>query len=58
MNFCDCFIERKIGVGDTVLFWENDWGLGLLKYQYPTLFSFALDQKASVADVYHSESFD
>jgi hypothetical protein len=58
MNFYDFFIERKIGVGDMVLLWENDWGLGLLKYQYPTLFSFALDQKASVDNVYHSESFD
>jgi hypothetical protein len=57
-NFLDCFILRKIGSGLTIGFWIHDWGLGILKYQYSILFTFALDQNDTVALVANQNSFD
>jgi zinc-binding in reverse transcriptase len=57
-NFLDCFILRKIGSGLTIGFWIHDWGLGILKYQYSILFTFVLDQNATVASVASQNSFD
>jgi zinc-binding in reverse transcriptase len=51
-------MRRKIGVGTTILFWENDWGMRLMKYQFPILFSFSLDHSITVADVHNMESLE
>jgi zinc-binding in reverse transcriptase len=48
---------RKIGSGLTIGFWIHDWGLGILKYQYSILFTFALDQNATVASIASQNSF-
>jgi hypothetical protein len=44
-----------IGSGDTVLFWKDSWHEdGLLCNQFPRLFSFALDEDVTVADLANS----
>jgi hypothetical protein len=39
----------SFGDGTSVSFWEDIWDMGLLKLEFPQLFSFAKDTKISVA---------
>jgi hypothetical protein len=44
-----------IGNGETVLFWKDSWHVnGLLCDQFPRLFSFSLNEDATVAELAHS----
>jgi hypothetical protein len=42
-------VSCSFGDGTSVSFWEDIWDMGLLKLEFPQLFSFAKDTKNSVA---------
>lgn len=41
--------------GDSILFWQDDWGSGKLTGVYPELFSFTINQHISVRDFISSQ---
>lgn len=43
-GFASCVVQ----MGNSVCFWEDIWNFGMLKFQYPQLFSFARDHRISV----------
>ncbi|KAJ3686366.1 hypothetical protein LUZ61_015530 [Rhynchospora tenuis] len=38
-----CAFSFSVGNGDSALFWHHNWGLGLLKFGFQELYSFALE---------------
>jgi hypothetical protein len=40
----------KIGMGDTSLFWKDEWSNGIMKDMYPCLFSFVQNEDLSVKE--------
>jgi hypothetical protein len=38
----------NVGRGNSICFWSDTWNLGVLKWQFPQLFSFAKNQNISV----------
>jgi hypothetical protein len=55
------FTSIKIGIGDTALFWSDNWFLDgchtPLRDRFPQLFTFVLDEGLSAAQVYNKEDF-
>lgn len=53
MSFFDSFrllATCKLNLGDTTLFWDDSWDLGVLRFQFPQLFSFGKNTNISVAN--------
>lgn len=51
MSFSDTFRSMavcKVNLGDTVMFWNDSWGLGVLSSLFPQLHSFAVKDNVSV----------
>lgn len=44
IKFCDCFIQKIQGQGDSISLWEHDWGIGRLKYKLNILYTFTLQK--------------
>jgi hypothetical protein len=38
----------KAGRGNSICFWSDTWDLGVLRWKYPQLFSFAKNQNVSI----------
>ncbi|XP_078169794.1 uncharacterized protein LOC144564134 [Carex rostrata] len=50
-SFMDVSMLRIVGRGDTILFWSHNWGAGVLKGEFQILYTYAIDQNLSVAQV-------
>ena len=50
-GICNAFTLRILGKGDTVTFWSENWGRGVMKGKYPELFTYAVDPEVSVREV-------
>lgn len=47
-KFSQCFFLRMPKQGNTVRFWEQDWGLGVLKNKFDMLYTFSTQQQTSL----------
>lgn len=50
-SFMDTSIMRIVGKGDSILFWGHNWGIGILKHEFKILYSYAIDQNQSIAQM-------
>lgn len=53
IGFARASIMRKPGNGNTISFWHEDWGLGILKHTLPTLYTYCRDDTLTLANVWH-----
>lgn len=44
--------------GSTIIFWEDTWNLGVMKLQYPELYTYALNKKVSVQTFHQNDIQD
>lgn len=54
IGFCDCFIQRIVGQGNTIQLWDHDWGMGILKHNLSVLYSYTLQEDATLKQFYQS----
>lgn len=45
------FTLRVPGTANTISFWSQDWGKGIMKFSYPNLFTHAIQQNGSLREV-------
>jgi mannosylglycoprotein endo-beta-mannosidase len=50
-SFMDASILRIVGRGDSILFWGHNWGVGILKHEFQILYTYAIDQHQSLAQM-------
>jgi hypothetical protein len=51
--------QCQVASGTYVLFWKDDWSNGeLICHKFPRLYSYALDEDISVADLAHVEDLN
>lgn len=56
-NLCENFIRRIPAQGDTVQFWNEDWGMGMLKYRLEILYTFVIQQDMTLAQFTQQSRF-
>lgn len=49
-QFCTVSFRHIVGDGRSILLWHQDWGLGILKHEYNSLYSHALDDNITLHD--------
>jgi hypothetical protein len=50
--------QAQLGLGDTILFWQDMWNGKILKLSYRELFSFAINAEVTVKSVLQAEAFE
>jgi hypothetical protein len=43
--------ECSVGKGNSVLLWKDNWSHGIMQHNYPCLFSYAINEDISVAEI-------
>lgn len=49
LPFWSISVRRIPGNGETISFWGHDWGLGVLKLRFPSLYTYALDTSLTLS---------
>lgn len=47
-NFCECAMKRLVRDQRRIKFWQQNWGYGFVKHEFPLLYKEAIDHNMAL----------